>query len=137
MKAILAFAFLALPPLAFASSADAGSERSFVGLWQGIDPLDGGPGLHSITCFRDETCQLIAADEVVSFCGGEPASIGGTGGLEDDDLVFPDAVITCRDNRVVTIELSYARDRRNRTLVAAASAGAAPVRTIVLHKISR
>jgi hypothetical protein len=137
MKRVLALAFLALLPLASASSANAASERSFIGLWKGIDPLDGGPGLHSITCSGDETCQLIADDEVVSFCGGEAAFIGGTGGLEGDDLVFPDAVITCRDGPVVTIELSYTRDRRNKTLVATASSGGPAVRTIVLHKISR
>ena len=104
-----AFAFLALLPLASPFSADAASERSFLGLWKGIDALDGGEALHSITCFRDETCQLIAADEVVSFCGGESAFIGGTGGLEGDDLVFPDAVTTCRDSTVVNLELSHAR----------------------------
>ncbi|MGH6902726.1 MAG: hypothetical protein ACREIR_08300, partial [Geminicoccaceae bacterium] len=76
-----------------------------------------------------------ATDSVVSFCGGESAFIGGTGGLEGDELVFPAAVLTCADDTVLELELSYERDRRNRTLVATAVAGAT-VRSIVFHKIS-
>jgi hypothetical protein len=136
MKRVLALAFLAVLPLAFASSANAASERSFVGLWQGIDRLDGGAALHSLTCFGDGTCQLIATDSVVSFCDGASAFIGGTGGLEGDELVFPDAVLTCPDSTVVELELRYERDRRNRTLVGTAVVDGIPVRSIVFHKIS-
>ena len=48
MNQFLVLACLALLHLAFASSARAASERSFddersfVGLWEGIDPVDGG-----------------------------------------------------------------------------------------------
>ena len=61
MRRTVALASLALLPLTFASSADAQSERSswarsssglrsFIGLWEGIDPVDGGDSLRSITC---------------------------------------------------------------------------------------
>jgi hypothetical protein len=136
MRRFLAFSFLALLSLTLAPSANAGSERSFIGLWEGIDALDGGDALHSITCSRDGTCQLVATDSVVSFCGGESAFIGGTGGLEGDELVFPDAVLTCSDSTAVALEISYARDRHNRTIVGTATAGAT-VRSIVFHRISR
>lgn len=135
MKRSLVLASAALLPLAFVSSANAASERSFVGLWQGIDPLDGGEALHSITCFRDRTCQLVASDSVVSFCGGESALINGTGSLEGDELVFPDAVLACPEDTVMNLEISYERDRRNRTLVGTAVAGGTS-RSIVFHQIS-
>jgi hypothetical protein len=53
-ETVLVFASVALLPLGSASSADAVSERSFfdlrsfVGLWQGIDPADGGSPLHHL-----------------------------------------------------------------------------------------
>jgi hypothetical protein len=136
MKRFVVFGFVALLPVAFASSANAASERSFVGLWQGIDALDGGDALHSITCSRDGSCQLVATDSVVSFCGGESAFIGGTGSLEGDELVFPEVILTCRNSAAVDLEISYERDRRNRTIVGTATAGGT-VRSIVFHKISR
>jgi hypothetical protein len=95
MKRFFAFASLVLLPLAFASSADAASERSFVGLWEGVDPVDGGDSLRSITCQRDQSCRLAATDSVITLCGSGPAFVGGTGGLEGDELFFRDAVLTC------------------------------------------
>jgi hypothetical protein len=72
MNQFLVLACLALLHLAFASSARAESERSFddersfVGLWEGIDPVDGGDSLRSITCSTDQTCNLAVTDSVVT-----------------------------------------------------------------------
>ena len=52
MNQFLVIAFVALLHLAFVSSATAGGEWTFVGLWEGIDPVDGGDPLRSITCSR-------------------------------------------------------------------------------------
>lgn len=129
--------------LALVASAAAADERSvfsvraFVGLWEGIDPVDGGDVLHSITCFRDGTCQLVVADRVVTLCGGGSGVLGGTGALEGDELVFPDVVLTCADGRTLDLEIRYERDQRNRTLLAMAVVGGTPFRSIVLHKVSR
>ena len=93
MKRILV-ACVALLPLAFGSSANAGNERSsfslraFVGLWEGIDPVDGGDALRSITCDRDQSCNLAATDSVITLCGGGPAFAGGTGSLDGDSWRF-------------------------------------------------
>ena len=93
--------------------------------------------LRSITCFRDGTCQLVGTESVVTLCGGGSAFLGGTGGLEGDELVFPDAVITCPNDTVVDLEIRYERDRRNRTLVETGVVGGTPFRSIVYHKISK
>ena len=82
MKRFLVFASLALLPLAAPSSANAASARSFVGLWEGIDPVDGGDSLRSITCSEDRSCQLAATDSIITLCGGGAGFVGATGALE-------------------------------------------------------
>jgi hypothetical protein len=128
---------MALLPVAVASSADAAGERSsvglraFIGLWESIGAL------HSITCSRDGTCQLLGSVLRGTACGGEPASVAGTGHLEGDALVFPEVVITCQDGTVFDFEISYERDPFNRTLVGTAVVGGTTSRSDVFHKISR
>jgi hypothetical protein len=92
MNQFLVIAFVALLHLAFASSATAGGERTFVGLWEGIDPVDGGDSLRSITCLEDQTCNLAATDSVVTLCGGGTGFASGTGGLEGDELTLPNII---------------------------------------------
>jgi hypothetical protein len=138
MRRFLVLAFVAVLPVAFASSADAASERSFVGLWEGVDPVDGGDSLRSITCFKDRSCRLAATDSVITLCGGGPAFVGGTGALEGDALVFADAVLTCPDGREVDLVISFERDPRNRTLVeTTVVSGGTTLPNIVFHKVSR
>ena len=138
MRRFLIFAAVALLPVAFASSANAASERSFVGLWEGIDPVVGGDSLRSITCFRDRSCKLAATDSVITLCGGGPAFVGGTGALEGDELVFADAVLTCPDGREVDLVISFERDPGNRTLVeTTVVSGGRTLPNIVFHKVSR
>jgi hypothetical protein len=138
MTRFLVLAFVGLVPVASASSANAASERSFVGLWEGVDPVDGGDSLRSITCFEDRSCKLAATDSVVTLCGGGSAFVGGTGGLEGEALVFPDAVLTCPDDTTLDLAISFERDRRNRTLVETVVVDGGPtLPNIVFHKVSR
>jgi hypothetical protein len=149
MKRTAVLAAMALLPLAFVSSADAESEqsmfgprsssglRSFVGLWEGIDPVDGGDSLRSITCSLDRSCALAVTDSVVTLCGGGPAFASGTGGLEGDELVFPEVVLACPDGPEVDLVVSYQRDPLNGTLVETAVVGDRTLPNIIFHKISR
>jgi hypothetical protein len=143
MKRTAVLAALALLPLASASLANADTERSsfglrsFVGLWEGIDPVDGGDSLRSITCSMDRSCALAVTDSVISLCGGGPAFAGGTGGLEGDELVFPEVVLVCPDGTEVALAVSYERDPLNRTLVETAVVGDRTLPNITFHKISR
>jgi len=113
--------------------------RSFIGLWEGIDPVDGGDALRSITCSRDRSCNFAATDSVITLCGGGPAFAGGTGGLEGDELAFPDAVLTCPDGTVVNLAINYERDPLNRTLVETTVVvdTDTTLPNIIFHKISR
>jgi hypothetical protein len=149
MRRIVVLAALAVLPLASASPADAQSEqsmlgprsssglRSFVGLWEGIDPVDGGDAIRSITCSTDRSCTLPVTDSVITLCGGGPAFAGGTGGLESEELVFPEVVLTCPDGPEVDLAVSYERDPLNGTLVETAVVGDRTLPNIIFHKISR
>ena len=149
MKRFLLPACMLMLPLAFASPADAESEqsmfgtrsssglRSFVGLWEGIDPVDGGDSPRSITCSLDRSCALAVTDSVVTLCDGGPAFASGTGGLEGDQLVFPEVVLACPDGPEVDLAVSYERDPLNGTLVETAVVGDRTLPNIIFHKISR
>ena len=144
MNQFLVLACLALLHLAFASSARAASERSFddersfVGLWEGIDPVDGGDSLRSITCSKDQTCNLAVTDSVVTLCGGGTGFASGTGGLEGRELVFPNVVLTCPNGAAVHLAVSYQHDLLNRTLVETVLVvGGRTLPNIIFHKISR
>jgi hypothetical protein len=137
MKRVLIFACASLLPLAFASSVKADGEPSFVGLWEGIDPVDGGDSLRSITCAEDQTCHLAVTDSVITLCGGGTGFASGTGGLEGDELVFPDVVLTCPNGEEAHLVVSYERDPLNRTLVETAVVGGTTLPNIIFHKVSR
>ena len=111
--------------------------RSFIGLWEGIDPVDGGDSLRSITCSLDRSCALAVTDSVITLCGGGPAFASGTGGLEGDELVFPEVVLACPDGTEVDLAVSYERDPLNGTLVETAVVGDRTLPNIIFHKISR
>ena len=135
-------ACMALLSLAFATPAAADGPsfalRSFIGLWEGIDPVDGGNSLRSITCSRDRRCELGLTDSVITLCGGGPAFARGTGGIEGKALVFPDTVLTCPDGRQVNLVVSFEHDPFNRTLVETAVVeGERTLPNIIFHRISR
>lgn len=144
MRRFLLLAAVALLPLAFAFSAHADGERSsfglrsFTGLWEGIDPVDGGDSLRSITCSRDRNCELAATDSVLTLCEGGTGFASGTGSLEGNELVFPDVVLTCPGIEV-HLAISYERDPLNRTLVETTVVvdTGTTLPNIIFHKISR
>jgi hypothetical protein len=143
MRRFLILTSIALLPLALASSADALSERglvhlrAFIGLWEGLDPVDGGHAHMSISCARDGMCQLVRIEDVVGLCGGVRALIKGIGGLDGRSLAFPEAVAECPDGDPVTFSISFRPDRFNRTIVSTSTVGGEPLRNIAYYKVSR
>jgi hypothetical protein len=63
----------------------------------------------------------------------------GTGGLEGDELVFPEVVLTCPNGATLSLTVSYEHDRFNRTLVETAVVidTNTTLPNIIFHKISR
>ncbi len=74
---------------------------------------------------------------MISLCGSGTGFAAGTGGLEGDELVFPDVVLTCSDGQEAHLVVSYERDQLNRTLVETAVVGDRTLPNIIFHKVSR
>ncbi len=114
--------------------ADNEKGNPFTGLWEGIDPQDGGNQLRSITHNEDGTFSLIGRDTYLSTCeGSELGVITGTGAIEDGVLKVKETVTCFNNGRSVTLEASYVLDRKNGTLINLTSLGIPP---IILHHTS-
>jgi hypothetical protein len=104
-----------------------GGHRS--GGWRRLAPL------HHL--LEDRSCTLAATDSVITLCGGGPAFASGTGGLDGDELVFPEVVLACAGGAEVDLAISCQRDPLNRTLVETTVVGDRTLPNIIFHKISR
>lgn len=113
--------------------ADNERGNPFTGLWEGVDPQDGGNQMRSITRNEDGTFSLIGRDTFLSTCGSELGVITGTGTIEDGVLKAKETVTCFNNGRTVMLEASYVPDRRNGTLINLTSLGIPP---IVLHYTS-
>lgn len=114
--------------------ADNEKESSFTGLWEGVDPQDGGNQMRSITRNEDGTFSLIGRDTYLSTCdGSELGVITGTGAVENGVLKAKETVTCFNNGQSVTLEASYVPDRKNGTLTNLTSLGIPP---IVLHLTS-
>lgn len=105
----------------------------FIGLWQGVDPLDGSEALRSIIKNKDGTFKITGSESFFSGCGSDRGIVEATGYVKRYVLRTEDATLTCfEDNTVFDIELKYVPDRKNGTLVEVTGGGFPPV---VLHRI--
>ena len=92
---------------AFAAAAgNGGSGKRFLGLWQGIDPLDGSSQTVEISPGADGGFGLLWAESYWTVCDGRRAVLEGTGETASGDrntLVFQMAV-TCFDPESVPVQ---------------------------------
>jgi len=91
---------------AFAAAAGGGgSGKRFLGLWQGIDPLDGSSQTVEISRGADGGFSLLWAESYWTVCDGRRAVLEGTGGAVARDrntLVF-EMQVTCFDPESVPV----------------------------------
>ena len=96
----------ALLVLGFAAAAgNAGSGKRFLGLWQGIDPVDGSSQTVEISRGADGGFELLWAESYWTVCDGRRAVLRGTGESAAGDrstLVF-EMEITCFDPESVPV----------------------------------
>ena len=96
-----------LPLLTFADArANESSGKRFLGLWEGIDPLDGSSQQILISGGADGVFSLRWRESYWTICDGRPAILNGVGERDTDSrsaLVFQ-MEITCFDPEVVEIE---------------------------------
>jgi hypothetical protein len=122
MKRSLVFTSVVLLSVAFVPSVNAQSPGPFIGLWEGIDPVDGGESRHSITCSgsgSEATCEVTVTFSKLPQCNLFPAhGVGQDGLLEADALRFVFLDTLCSNGNFVDLEIHYEHDLSNDTLVA-------------------
>ncbi|MBI4468380.1 MAG: hypothetical protein HY650_03555 [Acidobacteria bacterium] len=83
--------------LAPKTGATAEDPPSYVGLWEAVDPDDGGHQVLSITRNTDGTFQLLLRDTYYTLCDGTAVGISrGTGRIDEHgNLVCGDFTLRC------------------------------------------
>ena len=96
-----------VPVLAFADArGNESSGKRFLGLWEGIDPLDGSSQQILISGGADGAFSLRWRESYWTICDGRPAILNGVGEQDTrrrNTLVFQ-MEITCFDPEVIAIE---------------------------------
>ena len=109
----------------------------FVGLWQGIDTVDGSEAQRSITLNRDGTFNINGFESYLSACLGGRGTIAGTGVLQDGKIISDDLEVTCEEWEVgVLIPQEYIPDKLNGTLMERSTNDPYGIPRTTLHKIS-
>lgn len=101
--------------------ADNERKSPFVGLWEGIDPDDGGNQLRSITSNEDgKTFSLTGSSTYFSLCGGtDRGVITGTGEIQGTVVLETKVTLTCSNDppSLYKVKANYELDRKNGTLI--------------------
>jgi len=127
---------LALMLAAGAGAARAGEgvgPAAFIGMWEGVDPLDGGLTQRSITC-EGTRCTVLGADQVWTSCGGGRGRLTGTGTVDGKVLKVPDFTLDCEEGGELPVDTTFTHDPANGTLVERTANPNIP--TITFHRIS-
>lgn len=144
MKHAIIVIFVALS-IVLVSNTDAGSfERGnyFIGLWQGIDPIDGSEMLRSITKNEDGSFSVTGTESHFIGCDGDRGKVLGTGVLEGNVIVSSDFTLICyganyfsdADDVFYPTPMEIEADRFNRTIIENYENSIFP--SAVLHRIS-
>ena len=129
---VSAMAVLSIIFVPAASSADnQGRTKFFIGLWKGVDSVDGSEVLASISDNDgDGTLELLWHESRWFSCNGsDNAILTATGGtIEDRVLSFETAIISCFDmnNETDVSPVTFEANRKDNTIFS---------NNIVLHRI--
>lgn len=97
--------------------ADNEREIPFIGLWEGIDPDDGGNQWRSIALNEDGTFNLTGSSTYFSLCNGMRGVITGTGEIQGT-VLETNVTLTCSNSppSLYEVNANYELDKRNGTL---------------------
>lgn len=138
MKVKLTVIFLIISicftPLAGAKMVKQGT--GFIGLWQGVDPLDGSEVFRSITLDENGNFNIIGSETYFSGCGSDRGIVEATGYLENGVLKTSVYTLTCYEiDKTISVDAEYVRDKENGTLTEVIG-GDFPPPPVILHRIS-
>jgi hypothetical protein len=84
MKRIVTLSVAAFILFSSGAGMTAQSVASFVGLWEGVDPNDGGHQILSVTDNKDGTLRLLLHDTTYTLCPTDKGISEGTGIIQPD-----------------------------------------------------
>jgi hypothetical protein len=84
---------------------------ALVGLWQGIDDVDGSLRTISIELLDDGGLRVLANDTFWTLCNGPNGVESLTGTMADDGALHARGEIRCQSGAVVTIEAIFTPTR--------------------------
>ena len=74
------------------------ADRFFLGLWEGIDPLDGSTVRVSIANLnKDEKIEIAWTESLFTLCEGANGFITSTGTVDENGVINADEMLTCFD----------------------------------------
>ena len=120
--------------VAMGGPATQGQVHQFVGLWEAVDPDDGGHQVLSITDNGDGTVKLLVYDTFFSLCDGGRGIGEGTGvSLPGRSLQSDNFTVTCFEtNQTQTTPTTFRLDPDGTLFRARAT-----LAPIVYHRISK
>lgn len=128
--------------LAFTVQAPAAENKSasginqYVGLWEAVDPDDGGHQILSLTKNSDGKIRILLRDTYFTLCDGSDKGYSqGTGILKPDgSLVSDDLTLTCLETQITKLTpTSFKIDPKYKILL---RDRAEPLSDIVYHRTS-
>ena len=119
------------------NSEDNEADRFFLGLWEGIDPLDGSTVRVSFTNLdKDDTIELDWTESFFTLCEGANGFVTGTGTVGEDGILRADEMFTCF-NTEETIEVKGTYEPvKEDGIIIVTFPNSPELPVIVLHKVS-
>jgi len=119
-------------------SADQEENRFFIGLWEGVDPLDGSSFQVSISDIdRNGVIDTISRETFFTLCDGERGLATGTGTVGDDGILRTNAVLTClTTGKTISGESTYEPVKKDEILVLSFPRTNPDLPPIILHQVS-
>ena len=113
----------------------------FIGLWQGIDPVDGSEVLFSIFKNDDGTFSILGHESSFFVCDDtDKGVITGKGQIEHGVLVTTEMRLQCLQEKnlePIFYSVEYEPDKTNQILIYKAIGGDPPSEPIILYRISK
>jgi hypothetical protein len=116
---------------------DQEENRFFIGLWEGVDPLDGSSVQISISDIdRNGVFDVIEYQTFFTLCDGELGVVTGAGTVGDDGILRTNEELTClTTGETFNAEGAYEPVKKDEILVISYPTNPA-LPTIILHQVS-
>ena len=119
------------------NSEDNEADRFFLGLWEGIDPLDGSTVLASFTNLdKDDTIELAWTESFFTLCEGANGYITGTGTVGEDGILRVDEMFTCFNTEETIEGIGSYEPVKEDGIIIVTFPNSPELPAIVLHKVS-